>query len=236
MFLQRTNDVEVALPPGEAHLITEGTPVSITVGSRILGTMTLLVCSWSMGATATFGEESFKSNPARQVQETKTVSADWRIGKKALLDDLGVLSRDPAYGPVARKYLEEVNATNETLTRAKGLANRREKDLKRLSEVTAKLERHRKRLKVLQNELNQVGRENDDIRGKRQLSSEKLQRAIRDVDTEQTRARNEADKIKGHFQAWQEKASQVDQQLSAVLRTMKDVRRIGVGGSDLGSS
>jgi hypothetical protein len=50
------------------------------------------------------------------------------------------------------------------------------------------------------------------------------------------RARNEADKIKGHFQTWTEKGNQVDQQLSAVLRTMKDVRRIGVGGSDLGSS
>ncbi len=43
-------------------------------------------------------------------------------------------------------------------------------------------------------------------------------------------------KIKGHFQAWTEKGNQVDQQLSAVLRTMKDIRRIGVGGSDLGSS
>ena len=40
----------------------------------------------------------------------------------------------------------------------------------------------------------------------------------------------------GAFQAWQEKGNQVDQQLSTVLRAMNDARRIGVGGSDLGSS
>ena len=51
-----------------------------------------------------------------------------------------------------------------------------------------------------------------------------------------TRARNEADKIKGHYQAWSEKGNQVDQQLAAILRTMKNLRRIGVGGSDLGAS
>ena len=69
-----------------------------------------------------------------------------------------------------------------------------------------------------------------------ELGRSDLNNLIKDVDMMATRARNEADKIKGHFQAWSEKANQVDQQLSAVLRTMKDVRRIGVGGSDLGSS
>ena len=69
-----------------------------------------------------------------------------------------------------------------------------------------------------------------------ELGRSDLNNLIKDVDMIATRARNEGDKIKGHFQAWSEKANQVDQQLSAVLRTMKDVRRIGVGGSDLGSS
>jgi hypothetical protein len=58
-------------------------------------------------------------------------------------------------------------------------------------------------------------------------------------------ARSEADKFKklrelqlwtGYFQGWQEKTNQTDQQLTAVLRTMKDVSRIGAGGSDLGSA
>ena len=56
------------------------------------------------------------------------------------------------------------------------------------------------------------------------------------VDQLTTQAINEADKIKTFFQGWQEKGNQIDQQLASVLRTMKDVRRIGVGGSDLGSS
>jgi glucose-6-phosphate isomerase len=38
------------------------------------------------------------------------------------------------------------------------------------------------------------------------------------------------------YQQWQEKANQVDQQLTSVLRTMKDIGRVGVGGSDLGAS
>jgi hypothetical protein len=50
------------------------------------------------------------------------------------------------------------------------------------------------------------------------------------------RARNEGDKIKGFFQGWQEKANQVDQQLTSLLRIMKDLGRVGVGGSDLGAS
>jgi predicted ribosomally synthesized peptide with nif11-like leader len=50
------------------------------------------------------------------------------------------------------------------------------------------------------------------------------------------RARNERYKIKGFFQGWQEKANQVDQQLISVLRIMKDLGRVGVGGSDLGAS
>jgi hypothetical protein len=48
--------------------------------------------------------------------------------------------------------------------------------------------------------------------------------------------RNEGDKIKGFFQGWQEKANQVDQQLTSILRIMKDLGRVGVGGSDLGAS
>ena len=44
------------------------------------------------------------------------------------------------------------------------------------------------------------------------------------------------DKIRGFFQEWQEKANQVDQQLTSVLRVMKDLGRVGVGGSDLGAS
>ena len=40
----------------------------------------------------------------------------------------------------------------------------------------------------------------------------------------------------GDFQGWTEKGNQVDQQLAFVLRTMRDMRRIGIGGSDLGSS
>jgi len=71
---------------------------------------------------------------------------------------------------------------------------------------------------------------------KKQLGKCDLNNLIKDVDMMGTRSRNEADKIKGHFQAWTEKGNQVDQQLSAVLRTMKDVRRIGVGGSDLGAT
>ena len=42
--------------------------------------------------------------------------------------------------------------------------------------------------------------------------------------------------IESYFSGWAEKANQVDQQLSAILLTMKDVRRIGVSGSDLGAS
>jgi len=76
----------------------------------------------------------------------------------------------------------------------------------------------------------------DSVNFSAELGRSDLNNLIKDVDTMATRSRNEADKIKGHFQAWSEKGNQVDQQLSAVLRTMKDVRRIGVGGSDLGSS
>lgn len=76
----------------------------------------------------------------------------------------------------------------------------------------------------------------DSVDSSAELGRSDLNNLIKDVDMMATRSRNEADKIKGHFQAWSEKGSQVDQQLSAVLRTMKDVRRIGVGGSDLGSS
>lgn len=42
--------------------------------------------------------------------------------------------------------------------------------------------------------------------------------------------------IAAYFEGWQEKGNQVDQQLSSVLRTMKDLGRVGVGGSDLGAS
>jgi len=38
------------------------------------------------------------------------------------------------------------------------------------------------------------------------------------------------------FQGWQEKANQVDQQLTSILRIFKDLGRVGMGGSDLGAS
>ena len=69
-----------------------------------------------------------------------------------------------------------------------------------------------------------------------ELGRSELNDLIKEVDAKAQRSRNETDKIKGFFDAWSEKASQVDQQLTSILRTMKDVRRIGVGGSDLGSS
>ena len=43
-------------------------------------------------------------------------------------------------------------------------------------------------------------------------------------------------KISGFFQGWQEKSNQVDQQLTSVLRIMRDLGRVGVSGSDLGAS
>jgi glucose-6-phosphate isomerase len=46
----------------------------------------------------------------------------------------------------------------------------------------------------------------------------------------------EKDLVLGFFQGWNEKANQVDQQLTSILRTMKDLGRVGVGGSDLGAS
>ena len=49
-------------------------------------------------------------------------------------------------------------------------------------------------------------------------------------------ASDEIQEIKGFFQGWQEKANQVDQQLTSILRIMKDLDRVGVGGSDLGAS
>ena len=49
-------------------------------------------------------------------------------------------------------------------------------------------------------------------------------------------AEMESDRIKGYFAGWQEKANQVDQQLTAILRILKDLMRVGVGGSDLGAS
>lgn len=42
--------------------------------------------------------------------------------------------------------------------------------------------------------------------------------------------------FKAFFHGWQEKGNQIDQRLTLILRTMRDVRRIGVGGSDLGTS
>ena len=65
----------------------------------------------------------------------------------------------------------------------------------------------------------------------RSLSPSVVSSLIEDVEQTATRARNEGQKVSGFFQGWQEKGNQVDQQLSAVLRTMKDVRRIGVGGN-----
>ena len=65
---------------------------------------------------------------------------------------------------------------------------------------------------------------------------EDLNNLIKDVDMMSTRARIESDKIKGFFQGWQEKANQVDQQLTSILRIFKDLGRGGVGGSDLGAS
>ena len=46
----------------------------------------------------------------------------------------------------------------------------------------------------------------------------------------------EKSKIQGYFQGWQEKSNQKDQQLTSILRIMKDLGRVGVGGSDLGAS
>ena len=46
----------------------------------------------------------------------------------------------------------------------------------------------------------------------------------------------EGDKVRGFFQGWQEKVNQVDQQLTSILRIMKDLGRVGIGGSDLGAS
>ena len=50
------------------------------------------------------------------------------------------------------------------------------------------------------------------------------------------RRRSNPDMWPDVFQGWQEKANQVDQQLTAVLRIMKELVRVGFGGSDLGAS
>lgn len=55
------------------------------------------------------------------------------------------------------------------------------------------------------------------------------------VDLSSERRRNESDKIKHFFQGMQAKANQIDQQLNSVLRIMKDLGRVGVGGSNLGA-
>ena len=71
---------------------------------------------------------------------------------------------------------------------------------------------------------------------RKSLGREDLNNLIKDVDMMSTRARIESNKIKGFFQGWQEKANQVDQQLTSILRIFKDLGRVGVGGSDLGAS
>jgi hypothetical protein len=55
------------------------------------------------------------------------------------------------------------------------------------------------------------------------------------VDLSSERRRNESDKIKHFFQGMQGKANQINQQFNSVLRIMKDLGRVGVGGSDLGA-
>jgi vacuolar-type H+-ATPase subunit I/STV1 len=174
-----------------------------------------------------YGEETLKRNPARQIQALKKTAIKWRINKKSLISSLDVMSRDPACRPIARMYREELHATDKTLIQAEQLVNQQEKDPKEISRIAVKLEGHRKSLRDIQEELYRVEREKENVRSERQPRLENLQ---------QERARNEKEKMKSFFQGWQEKANQVDQQLTNILRVFKDLGRVGVGGSDLGAS
>lgn len=68
----------------------------------------------------------------------------------------------------------------------------------------------------------------------RSLGRGELEALIKDVDVMAHRARDEGDRVRRLFNRWSEKANQMDQQLLALLRIMRDRRRIGLGGAELG--
>jgi hypothetical protein len=69
-----------------------------------------------------------------------------------------------------------------------------------------------------------------------ELSIDQLKHEIENVEKQMETARNKAEKIKSRFKALSEKVNQLNQQLTLVLRTMRDIGRIGLAGSDLGAS
>jgi hypothetical protein len=114
-----------------------------------------------------------------------------------------------------QKHQALMTRLDSLLVRAQTTLEREETDPRTLRELETKFRDVRSQLRGLD----------------RRMRSEINQEYARSA-----RARNEAGKIKGFFQGWQEKANQVDQQLTAILRMLKDLGRVGVGGSDLGSS
>ena len=68
------------------------------------------------------------------------------------------------------------------------------------------------------------------------LDADAINEVIKELDALAQCNRNEADFIRAHFSNWDEKQNQLAQQLATVLRVLKDILRIGVGGSDLGDS
>ncbi len=156
--------------------------------------------------------------------------ADSRRKAVAALSQLGQTT------PVLSKRLEPLSSyppTRATVQQHQALVARLNSLLERAQAMLAGKKVDPRTLGVLEKKFRSVRSQLRHLRGDMRT---KINRLVTEADAMSERARNEADKIKGHFQAWTEKANQVDQQLSSILRTLKDIRRIGVGGSDLGAS
>jgi hypothetical protein len=144
------------------------------------------------------------SQPAQTISTATKVTIkkrikQWNEDKPLLLESLNKIGRDSRHKPTVLKFHNELDSVDKTLKEAERVVEQQVQDIGKIDSVITRLERHRQKMRNLQDEIKQVEQEQEKVRNKRQIATTA-------------------------FQNFDQKANQLFNLLSSVMKAMNEMR------------